>query len=489
MSNVIFNDYSPPEEEKEDIKVIDVELGLFFDGTLNNKRNTYIRKEKEKKEKGLAFDKQAVKDDPFGFDKDSYLNDYSNVARMSNLYLEAAKKAIYIEGIGTLDGDTDTVKGYVTGKGATGIREKVRSGCEKVAQKIPANATVNLLLDVFGFSRGAAAARAFVHEITRVKYTASKVWDSESEDYDYYDFDGKKVNQEKLPYRGHLGLLLEQKGITIKSFEIRFVGLYDTVSSYGLNFDDDTTDEDDIADINLKSINQISVKNVVQLAAGHEWRKNFNLTNINSAGQKGMEFTIPGAHADVGGCYESEVCEQSHVVKMENADKQVAMRQGTGSKEFQPITEKYKHDLVERGWYKTDQLKYKNVLGDYSIYYKGSRFIDKRYSYIPLHYMCELATEKKSEFDLAVLNDPKQFKIPEKAGNEEHILNYVKGKLDKYVNAVKSKDIQERRNINYKDFLDFTNEKILINGFIHWSATEKTGHGPNKNMKRTIIDG
>jgi hypothetical protein len=486
-TNLKFGEYSPPETEKEDLKIIDITLGLFFDGTLNNRRNTYIRKEEEKKEKGLAYDKQAVKDDPFGWDKDSYLNDYSNVARMAKFYLEGEDKAIYVEGIGTLDGDTDTIKGYTTGTGATGIREKVRSGCEKVDKSVPKNATINLVLDVFGFSRGAAAARAFVHEITRNGYSASKLWNSETEQYDYYDLDDKKVGQMKLPARGHLGLLFEKKKIVIKSFKIRFVGLYDTVSSYGINFNDDTTDEEDVSEINLRSIGHPSVKHVVQFAAGHEWRKNFSLTNINSAGEKGLEFTLPGCHCDIGGAYESETYEQTHFVEMEAADKDVVMRRGSASKEFLPITEKCKKGLVESGWYKPNQLKYKNVLGDYSINYKGTRFIDKRYSYIPLHYMCQLATEKEAKFKKQELN--RDFKIPEKAGSSEHILNYVKSKLDLYINDVKDKDLDKRRKVSYIKSLDFANEKILINGFIHWSATNKTGHSPNKNKKRTIKDG
>ncbi|MBF7093677.1 DUF2235 domain-containing protein, partial [Flavobacterium sp. ALJ2] len=113
---------------------------------------------------------------------------------------------------------------------------------------------VNLVLDVFGFSRGAAAARAFINEITKERYTASKVWNAEKKKYNYYDLDLKKVEKEQLPKRGHLGLLLEKKKIEINVLEIRFVGLYDTVSSYGVNFNDDTKAKDDVKEINLRAI-------------------------------------------------------------------------------------------------------------------------------------------------------------------------------------------------------------------------------------------
>ena len=42
MSNITFNDYTPPEIESNE--VIDITIGVFFDGTLNNKNNTEERK-------------------------------------------------------------------------------------------------------------------------------------------------------------------------------------------------------------------------------------------------------------------------------------------------------------------------------------------------------------------------------------------------------------------------------------------------------------
>lgn len=486
-TNISFGNYTPPDKTVQGID--ELTLAVLFDGTLNNKRNTYIRKEKEKKKKGLSYDKDAVKDDPWGVDKDSYENDYSNVARLQEFYLLGKNKALYVEGIGTLDGDTDTLGGYLTGTGETGIRAKVRLGCEKVFNEVLKlkSTKVNLVLDVFGFSRGAAASRAFVNEVTKGSYTASKVWDSEQNKWDYYDLDLKKVDKEQLPKRGHLGLLFEKNKIEINTVKIRFVGLYDTVSSYGINFEDDTTDKDDVREINLKSIGDSAVKNVVQIAAGHEWRKNFNLTNINSAGSKGIQYILPGCHCDIGGAYENGYFEQIHFVKIEKDGKDALMRYGSGSKQFEPYKEKYKNELVNSGWYKPDQLKYVMTTDDYNIIYKGTRYIDQRYSFLSLHFMCEFAKEKDAGFDIDGIK--KKFKIPEKAGDKEHILNYVKKKLEEYIQAVKNTEDYKRSSISYKKHLDFTNEKILINTNLHWSATDKTGHGPRANKIRKIIDG
>lgn len=484
-TNVSLGTYSPPDETETNVK--NITLGLFFDGTLNNMRNTYIRKEKENKKNGKTYDKEAVKDDPWGFDKGSFENDYSNVARMQKYY-SLKNNVIYIEGIGTLDGDTDTVAGYTTGLGETGVRAKVRSGCKKVFEKIPQEKDVkwNLVIDVFGFSRGAAAARAFVNEVTKGRYTASKIWNYDDEKYEYYDLDYEKVATEQLPRRGHLGLLCEQKGVEILTIKFRFVGLFDTVSSFGFDFDDDTKDKDDIKKINLKAISDSAVQNVVQIAAGHEWRKNFNLTNINSAGSKGIQYILPGCHCDVGGAYENANYEQNHFVEISKDAKDIIMKYGSASKQFEPFKEKFKKELVDSGWYKPEQLKYMNVMGDYSIMYKGTRYIDQKYSFISLHFMSEFATEKGAKFDEGLKNE---FKIPKKVGDKEHILNYVKTKLEEYIKAVKAAEISKRSTISYKTYLDINNEKILINSNIHWSATDKIGHAPRKNKIRTIIDG
>lgn len=476
--NNSFGDYSPPEVTKENGSIINLTVGLFFDGTLNNRRNSYIRKEKEKKGKGLSYDKEAVKQDPWGFDKGSYDNDYSNVARMIDFYQE--KKKIYIEGIGTIDGDTDTTRGYTTGTGDTGIRGKVRIGCEKLTNEISKDSTVNLIIDLFGFSRGAAAARTFIHEITRVKYSARVVL---GDGVTYYDLDNKKVSQEKLPARGHLGYLFEKKKIKVNSLKVRFVGLYDTVSSYGLNFEDDTTDEDDIAEINLAAINRSAVKNVVQIAAGHEWRKNFNLTNIKGAGEKGLELTLPGCHCDIGGAYESMNYEQSHNVffNYKDASDSKGRFYQFQSVEYKSVIEQKKQSLIESGWYLSEQLK-TTYQAHNAITYLGTRYIDKRYSYISLNFMCKLASDKESKFDFVGLN--KKFGIPKKAGEKQHLLDYVKEKLEEYIEAVKKKKANERHLVDYEDYLDFNNEKVLINKYIHWSATDKIGHSPRKDNKR-----
>lgn len=456
--NSSFGNYDPPAEEDDGVQ--DFYIGVFFDGTLNNERNTYLRKENEKKKAGQPYDKEAVKEYPtLRYDADSYENDYSNVARMYRFYDNNNQKSIYVEGIGTENrARTDDTRGYLTGTGKTGIPAKVESGCKKVAEKIQEGLTgkkeINLYLDSFGFSRGAAAARHFVYEVTKPKSGTT-------------------------PAKGVLGKLLEKQGIIIKKFQIRFVGLYDTVSSFGADFNDD------VEDLNLDSIRNHAVKNVVQFAAAHEWRTNFNLTDIDSAGEKGRQFLIPGAHADVGGCYESASFTQYHSETVSPA------RVINDRNEYNKIANQKRQLYIDEGWYRDNQIeigphsnKYVNHVG-----LIGTRFIDKRYSYIPLHFMCKLAKEKEANFKTDQVVH--KFRIPTKAvsNNGNHILNYVKSKVEQYIEGTKKLSTYERSKKSYKNYLDFTNEKILINGYIHWSATGKMGHGARSDGKRKIING
>ncbi len=160
-----------------------LELGVFFDGTLNNLKNSELRmeyrdgknkmsstdtddqiKEKEKaiKETRILQEKEykrlEKKDmlsdseyhqylkgshqkwlDKKGVDN-SFSNDYTNVARMYKC-CQQTTYGVYVEGIGTLDNNRDVDDGFQYGSGKTGVRGKVRKGCEMAADRIK-----NLLL-------------------------------------------------------------------------------------------------------------------------------------------------------------------------------------------------------------------------------------------------------------------------------------------------------------------------------------------------------
>ena len=146
-------------------------ISFFFDGTLNNKNNTKAREKNTEDYKKHSNKKN-----------DSYMNDYSNVAKG----FEAAKEVpneyikIYIEGIGTTNYDEDdSFFGPAMGSlknGITGKVDKSFSLLNKELRYIETKKYDKIYINVFGFSRGAAAARHFLSVANKnlVCYRASE---------------------------------------------------------------------------------------------------------------------------------------------------------------------------------------------------------------------------------------------------------------------------------------------------------------------------
>ncbi len=270
-------------------------INVFFDGTKNNLYNIEHRKKNPQMYKGKETASSY----------ESYFNDHSNVS-----YLYQARKQVtnvgwaYIEGIGTGADDinglerrnrylkmkgkpllertyyTDSIMGFAYGSGPTGITSRVRQSFEKiqtmVSDDLGDRIPTILVLNVFGFSRGAAAARHFVHTV-------------------------------KTQPRSFIGWNLTRERIIVN-----FVGLFDTVSSYSavgsVSPERTRAFDDDVKDLHLNFERGYASK-VFHLTAADEYRLYFSLTNINSAIRHGfgMEVAISGAHADVGGSYASAV--------------------------------------------------------------------------------------------------------------------------------------------------------------------------------------
>lgn len=271
-------------------------INVFFDGTKNNLYNIERRKKNPQMYKGKETASSY----------ESYFNDHSNVS-----YLYQARKQVtnvgwaYIEGIGTGADDinaldrrnrdlkmkskgkllleryyTDSTMGFAYGTGATGITRRVQQSFEKIQTMVSSDLgnriPTILVLNVFGFSRGAAAARHFVHKVKTQPGS----------------FVGWNLTRERII--------------------VNFVGLFDTVSSYSAvgSPDPELTGafDDDVKDLHL-NFERDYARKVFHLTAADEYRLYFSLTNINSAIRHGfgMEVAISGAHADVGGSYASAV--------------------------------------------------------------------------------------------------------------------------------------------------------------------------------------
>jgi hypothetical protein len=241
-----------------------LEIGVFFDGTLNNRFNV-LSGGREDGSYQNALSNPALLYDRYKNDPDfDEPNACGGTAR--------AFRSVYVQGPGSTAGEADDTMGYAFGQGRqSGVEARVLEGFREVLRRVNllggAPYLKEVVLDVFGFSRGAAGARHFVNSIRAGRAT-----------YDPWGIgDYEETWPEDLPV------------------SIRFVGIFDTVAAIGKATDDDN----DPVNVHLRS-DQASNR-IYHLTAGDEYRKNFRL-NRNIPGG-GDTFELPGAHSDVGGGY------------------------------------------------------------------------------------------------------------------------------------------------------------------------------------------
>jgi len=343
---------TPPASANKDKKPVKVRASLFFDGTCNNRTNTEARNPK-------SLNHQAYLDEG-NHEDDSFENDETNVARLERMQLKDKKNnpdydvtfTIYTEGIGTTDlkGDSN-MKGAAFGLGDTGVEAKVEKGVKALYRNIVnVNAPDKLIelitIDTCGFSRGAAAARNAIHVI---------------------------LEDEKLKLKQQL----EGAGYTVQKIEIRFVGLFDTVSHHGMSMDDD------VEDLHLNAIT--NAQQVVQLAAADEYRHNFPLINIRS---NGTEIQLPGVHSDVGGSYNAMIDEKDLKV--------LSVSAAYSRQQIRSRFDREKVWLIDEGWFKD----IKEEIDDRGSHVVLNRYnILNTYTYIPMSIMKNHAGKSLLKFN------------------------------------------------------------------------------------------
>lgn len=468
---------------------LQLSYGLFFDGTLNNRENTRIRKKvrgidgygNPTEEEIQIFEQNARKKKFLSrqrIDKEStsYLNDFTNVGRKSMSCYD--DYTIYVEGIGTEDKKSDTLSGYAYGRGETGIPGKVIKGCDFLAEKVklvkdsykdPSKISEILVtVDVFGFSRGAAAARYFAYNIQKLAYSA-KVKNGR-----YYDHEGKEVPQAwvkngKLPRMGNLGTALLKMGFSHELIDntyiyLRFLGIYDTVVSY---------DPDALLLPNFKSkISKLHLdelgrpQKIVHFTSLDEHRKYFPLTRIKP-GNNRIERNFPGVHSDIGGSYSNYTETGSETLLIEKRPKY----------ELEKLID-YRAELIQGEWYTPEQLKIEPKMVTKHSHYslKGERNLRKEYSYIFLHLMREESEpymgkyympgemEKYSLSGNKTLQQAKEYlQLYTMKWNEDWVLKSEKEEEEKKLNqATSTKEIKEN-NLNQADKKNPTEEKTETN--------------------------
>jgi hypothetical protein len=340
------------EPEPDDRELVKMRAAMFFDGTQNNRTNIETRLDNAKADVVTINGKEVKM-------TGSFVSFYSNVAVMEymNLIEDAQTEvSVYVEGIGTANNEDDDEDGLAWGSGPTGIPAKVTRGITELATSIDdilkeeKKKLQSIIVDVFGFSRGAAAARHFVARRT-------------------------------AEFFSQLSDLSSTLVVPVEAITINFVGVFDTVSSYAgessnnkyvralgnVVFD---TFSDDVDELKL-AMGGVPVR-AVQLGAADEYRTNFSRTTITTSVQanKGFECTLPGVHSDIGGGYMEEEYEERVVDAYE------------------------RQRFIDDGWYLPDQLPPPSgfwvKLGT-STRSTGKRLVKHDYQFIPLSIMMQLA--------------------------------------------------------------------------------------------------
>ena len=403
--------------KKQHKKPINYTFGVFFDGTLNNMYNSEIRKsvaEKRRLNHNISYEKAKEIKEKRGKKDSSYDNELSNPAILFKSYKEELNNKlfkIYVEGIGTNTKSPtkaedykkdDLFRGPAFGTGSAGIIYRVRDAIWRISRLIGINKDEYLnkiTFDIFGFSRGAAAARHFVHMVTYPEYSPMFT-DGVALDFQGFALPGDYYNK-KVPRFGLLGVLLDvaKKLSPETKVEIRFAGLYDTVPHHGFN------QTDDIKDLGLDSINKANY--VVHMVAADEHRYNFDLADISSvvktspdSGKKGgIELSFPGVHSDVGGSYVDGAPNISYRINL-SSDMDFLIRE--------------REELIRQGWFSSQQISVKfyptiHGLNNYRLEGKKNS-VSNQYSYIPLHIMAEFCRKKNVLLDTKKLKELSSFK-------------------------------------------------------------------------------
>ena len=356
---------------------VKLRIGVFFDGTGNNSYNSdavYYRQELPL----ISTEKYKVKHKGFITENgSSYFNRYSNVKLLHDLYETKSddntnprlklkdphhyvQLKVYVQGIGTLRDEEDDAFGTSFGEGKRGVISRVNEACNDIATAID-NAFIaiknnnkkplfieSIEFDVFGFSRGAAAARHFCNEVLKQKNVNNNIKIKEETIPVAKDkVRNQKAqialdnNREKKPLNtlaraekeftgGALGEALKAKKIVfpVKNVVVDFLGLFDKVIAQLLEKKGVIDFTRDFPFITLPfrlspvlqligagAINKVGqikkvnpdvsnpyIKKVFHIVASNEWRENFAITPINNFSSRGS-IRVLGAHSNIGGCY------------------------------------------------------------------------------------------------------------------------------------------------------------------------------------------
>ena len=500
-NGIIHHDYEPLHPADSMNNRLELTLNLFFDGTANNRNNTEARESNK-----IEYQKNSNKKD------DSYENDYTNISRGYDTIDVSKQLRVYIEGVGTTDKEEDDTipVGIAQSAGfwTTGIKDKAIRACKLAAIEIKKAADGkpidSLTINVFGFSRGAATARHFLNIPDSSSYTVKVSHDG------YFRLPGDLMSikhpintndKSKPPYPesfevkyGFFGrCLAEKKVFEIGKIVFNFVGLYDTVSSHGVNHNND------VKDLKLDAIKK--AKMVFQLSSADEYRENFDLTNIESAGLKGLELTLPGVHSDIGGSYIKNALERSVVYSETYTE--------TYNADYKNIPDArkpnaFKKILVNEGWYNDKELTIEYKYDKRKTYLVGNRILENSYDKIALNKMIMISEQKQFGvlYDKTIAKQKTNISDPFLVNVFNQLTTYSQAVMKHRNEAIKENKsgpqyVNESKQISYRDYINEQDLKTLRNRYLHWSVKAEqfglearfTDVLPEEKRKRQIQNG
>jgi Uncharacterized alpha/beta hydrolase domain (DUF2235) len=483
----------------DDKNIKDFTFGIFIDGTGNNRYDTIARTNWEKKRLGESKDvynnaehlkifakskKDIIKGENYKYGEVSYENDLSNPAILFDNYLKDDKTIfkVYTEGMGTntladenlnvISYEENDMEGKGFGTGTSGIVLRVTRAIEQMVEKIRLRETEKigtLTIDVFGFSRGAAAARHFVHEITLNPYFLNDGFDHMDRIIDAQYFD------KYLPKGGYLSYLLTVKGVEYKSLVIRFAGLYDSVPHYGL------IQKNNISKLGLNSISK--AKHILHMTAGDEHRKNFSLARIIRK-KNHIELNMPGVHCDVGGSYiEGRPEGLAKGIKLADTEELHILQEESATDIYsKPQLEAFRKTLLDEGWFQDHQIEVNYDANNQKSQLISQRaYLSNQYSYIPLHMMCNYAIDRGLPFNFTNLKKKKNFSNNPIDGHLA-LMSRLQKNLEDYANKIIA---NPTASLQYE--IDEADLKKLRNNYLHYNAVVGVINAPETGRKRYIL--
>lgn len=258
---------------KEEAELDTLIINVFFDGTGNNMHNTELRLETEPTTDEAKLQNKLKDETSFG-------NYYSNVALLYMAGKETdSMKYIYIDGAGTFKHKTDSViAGLAQARGDSGVYARVTEAFELIEELRDTLKPKSIQFNVFGFSRGAFYARYFCAMAPNPDLTSK-------------------------PARQSGRNLLD---LASSKIDTNFVGIFDTVSSHGLNH------YNDVEPFQLDIGKAQKIRKIVHLTAQNDYRNHFPLTRIRN-NDVAFECSLVGAHSDIGGAYEKDWEEKQYL--------------------------------------------------------------------------------------------------------------------------------------------------------------------------------